>query len=158
MELLGSTMTEILTCVRSRLTTPVNLATLAAGTQAVWDDCCNGQLWALVSNTSPVADPAKADGTRCFVRSQINIQIGVIRCAVGVLSDRGLPSAIEMTADALSTYQDRLDILEALECCVTTMPYVQNLRVGNWTPLGPNAGCVGGQWSASFRLDDCYEC
>jgi hypothetical protein len=28
-------------------------------------------------------------------------------------------------------------------------------RLGDWQPLGPQGGCVGGRWPATIRLPSC---
>lgn len=155
-DLIGPAAASILECVKNRLSTPVALVTVAPGASVAYDNCCDGELWIRVTGTAPVADPVKASGELCVTRTQVNIEIGVIRCALGVISDRGFPTAAEMTADAMQTFKDRIEVLEGLTCC--DYPRLTNLRVGTWTPLGPNSGCVGGQWAASFRIDDCVTC
>lgn len=151
-EPLGPILLEILTCAQENLTNPVALVTITPGNTVAWDDCCEGELWARVVSVVGASSMSNPRLQPCAATWQVRFEVGVIRCA-HVVDDAGnIPTAAQMTADALATYQDRADLTYALMCCVPGIPGIQDLQVGDWLPQGPEGGCVGGTLTSTFTL------
>lgn len=135
------------------------------GTTAPWDACgsttdgAEGQAWVAVPRIYPVAPfPTEDAGAqRCHpVEYAANITAGVLRCAATVDDEGRAPAPADVSTDAAKVTRDAAIILEALLCC-----YLDDdadpgtFRLGDWTPLGPDGGCVGGQWTATIRIPAC---
>lgn len=151
-------MQALLDCVNGNLTYPVNIKTIAPGASVAWDDCCNGELWVRVMSLAAAGNPSMQP---CSSHYLVQVGVGVIRCAA-VVNDQGVsPSGAQMSADAAQTFKDFADIMQAINCCfapLTESLGVGTLRIGNWSPLGPQGGCVGGEVTMSFNYDACQPC
>lgn len=120
------------------------------------DDCgkgADGQLWATVQGVTPY--PTNT-GTGCDTY-QWTAKIGSVRCAAKPGEDGAPPSVEAVQADAARQAIDADAIMYAIRCCA---PKVQRLRdaamvVTTWVPLGPDGGCVGGEWTITGRFDVC---
>ena len=155
---LGSLMALMLGCAERHLSRPVGLATVVPGNAVVWDDCCNGQLWTRIISIAGASTSLKASGSPCLPLYQVRVGMGVIRCAFTVDEQGVPPSAAQMTADAFQTYQDLTDLVEAINCCIRPTEAIETLRIGDWSPLGPNGGCVGGELTLTFNHALCTPC
>lgn len=135
---------DLLAAVVTALPASVGRAVVAPGGEVAWDDCCDGQAWVRVISVAPTYQ------ARCgIVKWTISLGIGVLRCAA-VLDDDGVaPSPRQITADGHEMIAD-MDAIAHLIQCADDLPLDPTL--GNWTPLGPNGGCHGGEWSATAML------
>lgn len=141
---------------------PVCRSFVAPGASAPWDTCCEcdvgeGQAWVLASRVFPV-DPfpnQDVSAQRCKPREYAaNVTAGVLRCAHTV-DDQGVPPDPEVvTADAVKVGRDRTAVLDAIVCHVAG-DEPGTFQVGDWTPLGPQGGCVGGQWTMTVAVSAC---
>lgn len=128
----------------------VGLAHLAPGAEVAWDNCCEGggQLYVRVLQQYPSGRPFPSQdltASSCAPAMRAALcAVGVIRCAHTLDSDGRPPTAEEMTGDAEETLRDAEVLWKALVCDVK--PVVLSLVMGAWTPLGPQGGCVGGEW------------
>lgn len=155
---LAPVLASLLCCVEENLSEPVGRALVMPGNTVVWDDCCDGQLWVRIVSlvgSSAMSTPAKQP---CVPLYQCRVGIGVVRCAHTV-DDHGMaPTPAEMTADSFATYQDSLDVIQAVNCCFAEQEIVQTLRIEQWLPVGPQGGCVGGEVSITFNVNLCQPC
>jgi len=154
-DLLGPLMAAVLAEALAALTEPVGRVSLYPGADVAWDDCCEGQLWVRVAETTPTGSGPQA-GTRqpCGVHLwQVLLGIGVMRCAAVVKDDGTPPTPAELTADTLAMTQDRADIEEAIKCGVA--PLTEQMHFVRWDPLGPQGGCVGGEWLFFVKMGTC---
>lgn len=147
-----------------RVNAPACRSFVAPGADAPWDTCCDcpageGQAWVAVSRYFPTEsfpDPA-AGAHRCHPREYaVELVAAVLRCAT-VVDDAGQPpSAAAVTDDARKVGRDRQALLEAILCgYVGDDADPGEFRLGEWTPLGPLGGCVGGQWTLTVRAPYC---
>jgi hypothetical protein len=122
--------------------------------QVAWDECCDGQLWGRVVTITPHQTTQQGRGAvsmpPCGVDYLIaTVAIGLIRCAASISDSGKSPSAGRLTADG---YQ-QLDDMTAIERVILCDP--RTLNVQSWNPLGPEGGCVGGEWTFTIALGAC---
>lgn len=160
-DLYSEAMSGVLACVRDALIEAdrdVSLAHLAPGGEVAWDACCDGQLWVRLIDVYPT-NPFPTEDTqqlRCtIVELAARIGVGVMRCAHTVDDNGRPPTAAEMTADTVETTADATIVSSALMCCTPNLPIIRSIKLGHWTPAGPQGGCVGGEWQALIALDWC---
>lgn len=156
-DVIGPHLAALLECVRKNLSCTVGRVVVMPGNMIVEDDCCEGQLHVrLVSvvGSSAMTNPRIQP---CAPLYQCRVGIGVTRCA-HVVSDAGIaPTPAEMTADAFQTYQDMIDIVQAVNCCFAAYESVGALRIEEWLPT-PVSTCVGGEVTITFSLNLCQPC
>lgn len=135
--------------LRDQGTVP-GLVHLSPGAEVAWDNCCEGggQLYVRVVQQYPSGRPFPSQdlsANSCSPLMRVALcAVGVIRCAHTLDSDGRPPTAAEMTGDTKATLRDAEALWDTLVCEVK--PEVPGLIVGAWTPLGPQGGCVGGEW------------
>lgn len=120
---------------------------LMPGADVVWDDCCDGQVWTRVISVTP----NRGKGPCSVVSWTAEVAVGAVRCAATVDNRGNPPSPKAMTADTVAM----LDDMHALEHVVQCSPHVS--RIGGWRPIGPQGGCLGGEWTVNVRYGSC-EC
>jgi hypothetical protein len=159
---------RLLNCLTERLElydVPVCRSVWHPGSTAPWDACgvtaggAEGQAWVAIERVYATEDfPAEATlAHRCRPSGfAANVVLGVLRCAA-TLDDQGRPPSPEaVTLDAVKVSRDRAIMLESILCCyVDDNTDPGEFRLGGWEPLGPNGGCVGGQWRATVWVPSC---
>lgn len=158
--------TVLLAAAQARLTdagVPAARVFLEPGATAVWDTCCiddgrEGQLWVATTQVYPATGQLTPDTqpVRCQPSGfAADLIVGVLRCA-HTLDDQGNPPTVEqVTADAEKVARDRTLIRDAILCDAGPRLDVGGYRLGGWVPLGPQGGCVGGQWTLTIALPSC---
>lgn len=115
-----------------------------------WDSCCDGLLYVRVSNIVPTDTfPSPAADRPCSpYRLAAQFEVVHARCSPSPRSTaRGItpPSVKEMEAAAASFHEDTLAVMNAVVGVVRGwMADGRDVIVGNWSPIGPEGGCVGG--------------
>jgi hypothetical protein len=125
------------------------------------DECKCGVAWVRLSGITmggtgqDEALPRNAAGALCGPQQwTATVELGVQRCPT--LGDAHTnPTAVESLADTLVQLSDERAMRAALRCCFGS---TQDVTPGEYTPLGPEGLCYGGQWSATMVLDDCDDC
>lgn len=153
----------LLICAEDAVDPPVCRAFWNPGPEAPYDVCetmtvegtvVNGQLWVGNTFTSEGWPISTSDPTSCRSNWTDLIEVGIVRCAQGVINDDGnAPDADLITADAQQQLQDRNSLREAILCCFD-IEHV-DLFVESWTPIPPEGGCVGGRWTIRVRDAGC---
>lgn len=135
---------------------------VAPGGPPAWDHCCEcdvgeGQAWVQVDRIVPSDGfPQPAGPARCRpAEFAVTVSVGVLRCAATVTEYGDAPSADRLTADAFKVQTDRLALFDAVYCCFVDGFEPGTWQVGQWTPLGPAGGCVGGLLQISFAAEAC---
>lgn len=132
---------------------PVGRSFVAPGALVAWDDCCDGQVWTRLVNAVPApatASPLRASGHLCAVPWwTLTVVVGVVRCAHTVDDEGNAPTPAELSSDAEEGLADMWTILRVISC------QVKHERMGTWTPVGPQGGCVGGEWTFTARIPGC---
>lgn len=141
-----STALALLKGGAAALSNAVSQAYVAPGAEVAWDECCAGHLYVRTLAVSPVFGPRAADGEACSVRYwAATYAIGTLRC-VEVVDDRGRgPRPFDLTADAAILHQDMADL-------GTFLTSSTNADAMDWAALGPDGGCVSGEWTFTVRL------
>lgn len=158
---LADAIDELFECSLDGIDPPVCRSFKNPGEGAPHDNCeknrstgADGQLWIahLLSQAgwpSPTGEP-----TTCATPFTETIEIGIVRCAQGKVTDKGTPPPAELvTADAEQQESDRLAIRNAILCCSAID--AKDLIIGDWVPIDPQGGCVGGVWTVLIRDAGC---
>jgi hypothetical protein len=148
---------------------PVCVCCLNPGMEAPMDYCCKcevdgepaeGQAWVSVINTFPsVRFPLpQLDLQRgCPPLSQFaaTLQMGVYRCAP-VPDARGNPPGCDVLSLATEKIlSDAAAMRQAAVCCFHHGDEGPDMLLGEWEPLGPMGGCVGGAMRVTVAFTDC---
>ena len=148
---------ELLGCAEREVDPPAARVFLAPGLEVAWDACCDGQLWVRVVGVADGSDrvpvvPRLADGSSCAPPAWVvTLGVGVLRCTP-VVDDRGrAPSADALTGSAGQVLEDMAAVAGAVVCC-SGLSGVGGML---WTPLGPEGGCAGGEWTFDVVLRGC---
>jgi len=141
---------------------------LHPGTVAPMDHCCRceidgqdaeGQAWVTVTRIYPTTGrfPVQQLGevSACNLqRWAADMTMGVYRCAA-VPDSRGNPPACDgVTHDLAKVLSDAAAMRDAVHCCFTGDD-TPDVAVGEWTPVGPAGGCVGGQMTLTVGFGGC---
>lgn len=164
----GPAMAALLDCANTALNgydRPVARAFLNPGLDTPWDACadnCDGQLWVRVIERFPSGTPFPSRDTSAKSCHPLawatTLAVGVLRCTPTVNDDGSPPAADAMTASALEMTEDAAILEEALRCCFAETAgsqLVARLILGAWVPLGPQGGCVGGEWQLTIASPVC---
>lgn len=169
-DIIGQIMADVLTCAEEALTAaerPCDRVLLVPGALPAWDECCDGFLYVRLVSMYPTAGqsaPFPNQDTRpgnckpVMIASQL--AIGVLRCAATVDDNGVVPTAATLTAEARGMTADASILLAAIKCCIADMAgdsgsLVEQLLLGAWQPLGPDGGCVGGEWTLTVAHGSC---
>lgn len=137
---------NLLVVAEDALDPPPSTAVVVPGTAIAWDVDGTGLLWV---RTVAITPNSVADC--CTDYLVVTLGLGVLRC-VEVMDDRGCP----MPPNTLSGYANQLladmtalrRVLSRVFCGKSHEP---SLRAMNWSPLGPEGGVVGGEWTFDLR-------
>ena len=122
------------------------------GASALSDYCtegCGGMAWVRLVNMveMPISIPT-ASGvvpSRCNTPLAAVVEVGIIRGFVPV-DDQGEPRSQEDWNEAAAlTFSDMSVALDAIRCCYNDT----EVSIGQWQPIGPEGGCVGGAWTVT---------
>jgi hypothetical protein len=84
----------------------------------------------------------------------VQLEMGVFRC---IRTDRQ-PTCTEYTEAVIRQMADAKAMRCALTCFVEQHD-PQTVAVGNWSPAGPDGGCLGSTWQVSVEvLNSCEDC
>ncbi|HEY6416443.1 MAG TPA: hypothetical protein VIX41_09405 [Acidimicrobiales bacterium] len=90
--------------------------------------------------------PAPVVDLRCTLPLAAQVEIGALRCLPQRVDGAVLEPA-QMADVALAQISDAWALRRSLLCCGTTY------ALGEYLPVGPAGGCVGGIWTAWLALD-----
>lgn len=137
---------------------------LASGTEPAWDNCCtcdigSGQATVNVVQVSPDSTTTSGAITRCGHDFIATVNLSVMRCALTIADDGTPPDPEALTLEALQVLQDRKTMVQAVRCCfagseVAPVVDASDWEFGDWLPLGPQGGCVGGVQTITLRFSD----
>lgn len=138
-----------------------NRACVLPGGNVAWDDCCDGQLYVQLTEVAPYntsqqgrgasrATAANACGIHLWTATVV---LGLIRCAATVDDAGHAPSCETLDDEAGQLIRDML----ALQAVILEGPVspVQRQMPVRWSPLGPQGGCEGGEWTLTMWLPNC---
>jgi len=160
-ETLGPLLTALLGCTVAALNPTPKVSFVATGIAPAWDECCEGMAWVRVQSLEMVRPPAMGMtlGDPCRRSWLTTVGVGALRCASTVQDIGGnwAPKPSAITADSMQVLLDEAAILNAMHCCVPPSTALKSLTVVRWDALGPEGGCVGGEWTVNLTVQS-YEC
>lgn len=121
------------------------------------DGKCGGQAWVRLTSAFPSSDfpNPRAEAFNCFVPLVFEVEVGIVRCKpVGTASGmRGyVPPSLEQQVAAVRLQTaDMAAILRAVNCCFANGDF--NYSVGQYTPVTPEADCVGGAFTVTIQQE-----
>ncbi len=123
---------------------------IIAGEMVPFDYGEGGMAWVRPALIAPMEVNTTSSGGACAIEYDVTVSLGVIRCAP-MLSDQGeLPTVAEQF-EAFATQTRDMGILHwVISCCPTSIGSKPTL--GEYTPVGPDGGVVGGAWTATWRV------
>ncbi len=133
---------------------PVCWCGIYPGASVSWDSCgveCDdpdtcGMAYVRPATSFPYESfPFPALDDTCQAPVGFEVEIGILRCFPTAEEDGSLPSPEVITSTAIDVLQDQWALHKAIRCCEFEEGKVV---LGQWTPVGPQGGCVGGHWSA----------
>jgi hypothetical protein len=149
----------LLSCATAALDPAPARAFVAPGQMVAFDDCCDGQVWTRLVALEP-QQASKLGATvgqgPCGQLWAVTVGVGVLRCAAGMTDQGTPPTAAAMTADAVQMAADLNALADAIYCCLAEqLPAVsRQFRLSRWDPIGPDGGCVGGEWITQMVLQN----
>lgn len=113
----------------------------------------NGMAWSRLVGITNLSDPVNPT---CVTTYQITVEVGVLRSAPLFDESGEPPGAEEQLASSLQQVFDMGVLHKVLTCCsLGDEPddAFGDRVLGEYVPLGPEGGCVGGVWNATWTLD-----
>lgn len=117
-------------------------------------DGCGGMAWVRLANAYPSVTVGVADVTtgNCSKGLGVDVEIGIMRC-MPVAGDESGAEPVkpeDLLAAALIQHADVAVMHRALRCCSALDP--KDFIIGQYTPLGPEGGVVGGFITISMAV------
>lgn len=111
-----------------------------------------GQAWVRLTTAYPSSAVGFADTTpgNCSKGFGYDIEIGITRC-IRIVENGGSLPADEMLGAVQLQIADMLTMQQAILCCSSFAG--ENSVLGQYTPIGPEGGVVGGSWVISVAAD-----
>jgi hypothetical protein len=109
-----------------------------------------GMAYVTVTGITPLQEniPRSSAARSCHVQMQVTIGVGIIRCAPQG-GDYGAPPTMEAQLAASQLQMDDMYAARrAIMCC-----FDGDYSIGGWTPVGPEGGCLGGEWTVIVDTD-----
>lgn len=112
------------------------------------EDAC-GEAWVRVETvlTGDIPGETQQYPGDCSTGLSLAVEVGVLRC-MKIEEDGEAPSARDLLCAANEQINDMVALKRALLCC----EHFDQVIVGSWLPRGPEAGLVGGSWTATVAL------
>ena len=152
-------LSSLLVCALEQLEIPVCRSFVNPGANAPHDVCessnnGNGQLWVANLGSTAGWPTFTSAPITCATPFADQIELGIVRCAEGVLQDVTLiPDASKVTNDAMQQQDDKMALKAAILCCWGIDG--KDMLPPIWEPIEPQGGCVGGIWTVSIRDGSC---
>lgn len=125
------------------------ICTVMPGAVVAFDYCEEGGMaWARLAGILPVEN---TQPYTCAVEYDVTVEIGILRCAPGLGEDGELPTMPEQLAASMQQQFEMGLMHKVLSCCATTASF-DGPAINGYTPVGPDGGCVGGVWTATWRF------
>lgn len=164
---IGGLAAKLRDCVCAELVPGVCRCTRVPGITAAWDNCCegsdcNGQAWVATPRIHPSRTfPEQATNRfKCGVSFLvITFQVGVIRCSQALTQEGHAPSDERLEQESTQALADQCAVMKAIICCFVPNHVGEGLpwNLGEWAPVGPQGGCVGGTTSLQVGVGGCPE-
>lgn len=115
------------------------------------DKC--GMAWVRGASVYPSAAVGVQDtqAGNCGTGVGMDVEVGIMRCVPFGDAAGNLPSAEALLAATQLQMTDAMTMRRALYCCeaIDNMDFI----LGNYTPIGPLGGLLGGTWAISVAVE-----
>jgi hypothetical protein len=115
------------------------------------EECANGacgMAWVRPSGVFPYNTfPISTLESGCRAPLAWSVEVGCVRC-LPTPSQGELPTPDQLLQSATDQMADAMALYRALRCCQGV-----DVAAELWTPIGPEGGCVGGQWTAYLAIE-----
>lgn len=154
----------LLACVRATLAVTVagvpDRVCLVPG-ELAWDECDCGLLAVTVGRVYPSStfptdvslDPRQVDCAPPYTVADVTVT--VLRCAPTVDEAGNPPTCDDLAAAAATWRADAAAVLTGVACCLPDLVdagRIEQYRIGDLTPLGPEGGCMGSELRVTIGL------
>lgn len=152
----GALLNSLASCLCAELTVAneeadipkVCLCTVLPGSAVAFDYCSEGGMaYSRLVGITPVPTTVG----RCATEFDVTVEVAILRCAPMPDDDGNLPSDAEQLAASMLQNFDMGILHKVLTCCSVPRSFDFQL-LGPFTPVGPEGGCLGGVWSATWRF------
>jgi hypothetical protein len=142
---------EVAAAVKAGTVSAVCMCTVVAGEAVAYDYCEKGGMaWSRLVAIVPIESEVRG-GYGCATEYEVTAQVGILRCAP-TLGPRGeLPKPEAHLASALMQNFDMGIMHKVLTCCEVPSRF-DGPKMGDFLPIGPDGGCLGGTWQATWRF------
>jgi hypothetical protein len=115
------------------------------------DDAGCGQAWVRLVAAYPSSNVGQADVMpgNCGNGFGFDLEVGILRC-IRIEEEGGVLPAEEMLEAVQLQIADMLTMQQALKCCGSLNN--EDFVLGQYAPIGPMGGLVGGTWLISIGL------
>jgi len=153
----ASKIDSLLDCICAGLTSqgagPTCWCGFYPGTEVSWDYCgeCSGGSCGMgyvrmVNSYRSSIFPNADVSLNCIAPIVVELVVGSLRC-IPVSDEQGaLPDEGSMWESSLGILADMTALFDAIACCG------MDHAIGNYTPLGAQGGCAGGEWQVWLSL------
>lgn len=123
------------------------------GSLAGYGNCKGGMAWVRAVNVFPSTVFPNPDLlASCVTLLAVQLEVGVLRPML-LPQGRKLPTQGEMAVAAQQAMSDMAALHRAISCCVRTSKSDFVYQLGEWAPIGPEGGLVGGSWTFTFQQE-----
>ena len=121
------------------------------GSLAGYDGCTGGMAWVRVTNIFPSTTFPNPDLlTGCSTLLAVEVEVGTLRPMV-IPRGRKLPSVGDLAVATQQAMSDMAAMHRAIACCASSSSVDFVYQLGNYLPIGPEGGLVGGTWTFTFQ-------
>lgn len=135
---------------------------VVAGNAVALDDCCDGTAWVRFEQIEgsdldafPGPSNLQSTGSCGQTIAAITVGIGVMRCASTMDEDGNAPDCAALEHEALIMASDIDALFKTAHCCADEAQGVILSSIGQYSPQGPQGGCVGGELQIVFGIELC---
>lgn len=125
------------------------MITALPGSLVAFDYCdTGGMAWARLGSIAAVQT---LQGSNCLTEYDVVVEVAILRCAPTLDEEGNLPSSEEQFAAFMQQMFD-MGILHKVLTCTKIPASFTSLTLGEYVPVGPDGGCIGGLWTATARF------
>lgn len=118
----------------------------------------DGQAWVGLVSIYPTSGydrapwPAQTSTAvqQCSADLAVTLSIGTLRCAATIDNANRPPTPARVRADADGQTADAALLYRAMCVTLSAADEIDLWLPGRWTPIGPQGGCVGGEWQVTI--------
>lgn len=117
------------------------------------DGSQDGMAWVRLVNAYPSVQlgAATTQPGNCGAMLGADIEVGVLR-NMPAGDDRGNPPTLaQMNAAVIQAVNDAASARRAILCCNDSLAGI-DVMLGQWSPMGPQGGLVGGTWTLAVQV------